>query len=113
MSIDDLLVLEQFEEAIVGHVLEVGVSAAAEENGEADQRKGDGDENDAAPVKARLVSARFVLLLGVAIRLGHRGVERALGEREKANMKGLAMQRAGAEPDVRGQMSMQHDVQSV
>ena len=74
---DDLLVFEQFEEAIVGHVLEVGVSAAAEENRQADQGEGDGDENDAAPIKAGLVPAAvFVLFLelrsGWAIEYGAR-----------------------------------------
>ena len=67
----DLLVLEQFEEAIVGNVLDVRVSAAAEKDGQSDEGKGDGDEDDAAPVEARLVSAGFVLLFGVTIRLGH------------------------------------------
>ena len=68
---DDLLVLEEFDEAVIGHVLETRVGAAAKENSQADEGESDGDENDTAPVKARLVSARFVFLLRIAIRLGH------------------------------------------
>ncbi len=32
--VDDLLVLEQLEEAVVGNVLDIGVGAAAEDDGE-------------------------------------------------------------------------------
>ena len=34
---DDLLVLEQLEEAVIGHIFDVVVSAAAEKNGQTDQ----------------------------------------------------------------------------
>jgi len=68
---DDLLVLEEFDEAVIGHVLETRVGPATKENSQADESESDGDENDTAPVKARLVSARFIFFLRIAIRLGH------------------------------------------
>ena len=67
-----LFVLEKLQEAIVGHVLDVCVGATTKENRQADQGEGDGDQNDAAPVKTGLVPAGFILILGVAIRLRHK-----------------------------------------
>ena len=40
---DDLLVIEQLDEAVVGDILDIGVAAIADEQGHADQGKGDGD----------------------------------------------------------------------
>ena len=63
LVVNDLLVVEQLEESIVGNVFVGLVGAAAEKDREADQRERDGDENDAAPIKIRLVTARLVVLL--------------------------------------------------
>ena len=68
----DLLVFEQLEETVIGNVFDIRVGAAAEKNREADEGEGDGDQDDSAPVKTGLAAARFVLLLGVAIRLRHK-----------------------------------------
>ena len=71
LVVNDLFVLEQLEEARIRDLLKVRVGAPAEKNGEPNEGKGDGDEDHAAPVKARLVSAWWFLFLRIAIRLGH------------------------------------------
>ena len=68
----DLLVLEQLEEAIERNLFDVRVSAAAKEDGEADQGKGDRDEDNAAPIEIGLVPAWFVLFLRIAVWLRHK-----------------------------------------
>ena len=53
------------------NVLEARVGAVPEKEPESDESKRDGNEDNAAPVKAWLVSARWFLFLRIAIRLGH------------------------------------------
>src|SRR6202043_3422436 len=67
----DLLVLEQFEEAIVGNIFQLRIIPAPEEHRESEKAEGDRDQDDAAPVEARLVAALLVLPLGVTIGLWH------------------------------------------
>ncbi len=68
----DLLVFQQLEEAIVRHILHVGVGAAAEEHREGNEGESDGDQDHAAPVETGVGAAGFVLLFRVAIWLGHK-----------------------------------------
>ncbi len=67
---DDLLVIEELDKAVVGDVLDILVTAVANEQGHADEAKGNGNKNDAAPVKVRLVIA-LIIALGIAVRLRH------------------------------------------
>ena len=69
---NDLFVFQQLEESIVRDILKLLVGAAAKEYGEADQGKGDRDEDNAAPIEIGLVPTRFVLLLRIAVWLRHR-----------------------------------------
>ncbi len=73
--VHDLLVLEQLEEAIVGNVLELRIIPAPEEHRQGEKAEGDRDQDDAAPVEARLVAAGLVLALGVTIGLWHKGCD--------------------------------------
>ena len=62
--VDDLLVLEQLQEAIVGHVFLGAVAGAAtKQDRQTDQGKGDREEDDAAPVKVR-IAIRVCCLFG-------------------------------------------------
>ena len=80
--VDDLLVLEEIEEAIVGHILLGAVAgAAAEQNRQTDQGKSDREEDDAAPIKVR-VAASLVVFLRITIWLSHRRMLR-LERRER------------------------------
>ena len=87
LVVDDLLVLEQFEEAIVGNVLDVAGS----------RRRG---TRTARPIKAKAIAKRMtprqlkfgsllrvVVFLGITIGLGHRECCAGEREREKAIMK--------------------------
>ena len=75
--VDDLLVLEQLEEAIVRDVfLRVVTGAAAEKNGEPDEGKRDREKDDAAPVEVRVAAAVFVVFGRITIGLGHRNLLR-------------------------------------
>src|SRR5438552_2787191 len=67
---DDLLVIEQLDKAVVGDVLDILVTAIAHEQRHADETKGNGNKNDAAPVKVRLVIT-LIIALGIAVRLRH------------------------------------------
>ena len=73
--VNDLLVLEQFEEAIIGNVLELRIIPAPEEHRQGKKAEGDRDQDDAAPVEARLVAAGLILALGVTIGLWHKGCD--------------------------------------
>src|SRR5437588_4554257 len=73
--VHDLLVLEQFEEAIVGDIFELGIIPAPEKHREGEKAERDRDQDDAAPVEARLVAAGLVLPLGVTIGLWHKGCD--------------------------------------
>src|SRR5437588_7415498 len=64
---DNLFILEQLEETIVGDVLHRLHSPAIKEHGERNKAEGDRDEDDAAPVKIGFAPAGFIFLLGVAI----------------------------------------------
>ena len=79
--VNDLLVLEQLEEAIVGNVLELRIISAPEEHRQRKKAEGDRDQDDAAPVEARLVAAGLVLALGVTIGLWHKGCDYGRGKR--------------------------------
>src|SRR5207253_10038016 len=79
--VNDLLVLEQLEEAIVGNVLELRIISAPEEHRQRKKAEGDRDQDDAAPVEARLVAAGLVLALGVTIGLCHKGCDYGRGKR--------------------------------
>ena len=70
LVVDDLLIIEQLDEAVVGDILDIGVTAIADEESHADQGKGDRDQDDAAPIKVRLVTA-LVVARGVSIGLCH------------------------------------------
>ena len=70
--VQNLLVGEQFEKSVVGDFLQGLIAAAPEQNGQTNQGKGDRDQDHAAPVETGLVSARFILLLRVAIWLRHK-----------------------------------------
>ena len=67
---NDLLVIEELDKAVVGDILDILVTAVANEQSHADEAKGNGNKNDAAPVKVRLVIA-LVVALGIAVRLRH------------------------------------------
>ena len=69
----DLLVLEQLEEAIIGNVFNLLVAALPKDHCEGDEGEAERQHDDAAPVEAGLVAALFVLALGVAVRLWHKG----------------------------------------
>src|SRR5881398_1098786 len=71
--------LEQLEKTIVRDVFDRLHPSPVKEHGECNKAKGNHDENDAAPVKIRLVPAGFILLLRVAISLRH-GIKRAQRE---------------------------------
>src|SRR5260370_36702924 len=73
--VHDLLVLEQLEEAIVGNVLELRIIPAPEEHRQGEKAEGDRDQDDAAPVEARLVAAGPVLALRVTIGLWQKGCD--------------------------------------
>ena len=77
----DLFVLNQFEEAIVGNILASLIAAAIKQHGQGKETKGDGDQDNAAPVKTGFGAARFVLAGGVAIGLWHK--KRALSADER------------------------------
>jgi hypothetical protein len=68
--LNDLLVLEQLEKAAVGNFLDVRVTVAANEEGEAEQTDGERNADNAAPIKARLGVA---FVISIRIFLGHRG----------------------------------------
>jgi hypothetical protein len=74
---DDLLVIEQLEEAIVGNVFDVLIGAAPEKNGQRYEGESDGNEDNPATIETRLVPPRFVLALRITIRLRH-GTKNAL-----------------------------------
>src|SRR6478609_6368380 len=67
---DDLLVIEELDKAVVGDVLDILVTTVTNEQGHADEAKGNGNKNDAAPVKVRLVIA-LIIALGIAVGLRH------------------------------------------
>ena len=70
--VDDLLLLKEVEEAIVGHVLLGAVAGPApKQNRQTDQGKGDREEDDAAPVKVR-IAVSLVVFLRITIWLSHR-----------------------------------------
>src|SRR5439155_23310349 len=67
---NDLLVIEELDKAVVGDVLDILVTTVTNEQGHADEAKGNGNKNDAAPVKVRLVIA-LIIALGIAVGLRH------------------------------------------
>src|SRR2546430_4444953 len=67
---NDLLVIEELDKAVVGDVLDILVATVTNEQGHADEAKGNGNKNDAAPVKVRLVIA-LIIALGIAVGLRH------------------------------------------
>ena len=71
LVIDDLFVIEQLEEAIVGDVFDVLVGAAPEKNSQRYQSKRDSDQDNTPPVETRFVPARFVVALRISIGLRH------------------------------------------
>ena len=52
----NLLIIEQLEETVIGHVFEALIRAAMEKDSKADQGEGDRDEDHAAPIKIGFVS---------------------------------------------------------
>src|SRR5438477_12155814 len=75
--VDDLLILEQFEEAIVGDIFELRIIPTPKEHGEGEKAEGDRDQDDAAPVEARLVAAAALLVLPLRVTIGlwHKGCD--------------------------------------
>ena len=69
---DDLFVVEQLKETVVGHVFDWLHPSAIKEHRERNESEGDYDEDDAAPVKIGLAPAGFILLVRVAIGLRHK-----------------------------------------
>ncbi|PYK59248.1 MAG: hypothetical protein DME43_09385 [Verrucomicrobia bacterium] len=67
---NDLLIIEQLDKAVVGDVLDILVTPVANQQSHADKAKGNGNQNDTAPVKIRLVIA-LIIALGIAVRLRH------------------------------------------
>ena len=93
LVVDDLLVLEQLEEAVVRHVFE-GLHPAAEiEHREGNAPEADGQEDDAAPVEIGLIAAGFILFLRVTIGFWHKG--NGILTTEKGYHEQLAMQNGG------------------
>ena len=70
--VNDLLVVEQLEETIVRDLFHRLHPSAIKQHGEGNETEGDRDEDDAAPVEIRLGTAGFILLLRIAIGLGHK-----------------------------------------
>ncbi len=70
--VDDLLVFEQVEKAVIRDVFERLHSAAEKKHGQGDQTEGDREENHAAPIKIGVVAAGLILPLRVPVRLWHR-----------------------------------------
>ncbi len=70
--VNDLLIVEQLEETIIRDLFHRLHPSAIKEHGEGNKTEGDRDEDDAAPVKIGLVTAGFILLLRIAIGLGHK-----------------------------------------
>ena len=68
---DNLFILQQLEETIIGDVFHRLHPPAIKEHGERNKAEGDRDEDDAAPVKIGFAPAGFILLLRIAIRLRH------------------------------------------
>ncbi len=71
--VHDLLILEQFEEAVVGDIFNLLVAALPKNHRQRDQSETERQHDNAAPIEVRLVAALFVLALGVAVRLWHKG----------------------------------------
>src|SRR5207302_355848 len=67
---NDLLVIEELDKAVVGDVLDILITTVTNKQGHADETKGNGNKNDAAPVKVRLVIA-LIIALGIAVGLRH------------------------------------------
>src|SRR5207248_2553798 len=55
--VHNLLVLEQFEKAVIRHIFALLIVPAPEEHRESEKAERDRDQDDAAPVKARLIAA--------------------------------------------------------
>src|SRR5438874_2019464 len=66
----DLLVIEQLDEPVIRDNLDVGIAAVPDEQGHTDQGEGNRDQDDAAPIKIRLVTA-LVIARRVSIGLCH------------------------------------------
>src|SRR5205814_10440554 len=69
--VNDLLVLQQLEKTVIRHVFDRLHPSPVKDHRHRNQSESDYDENDAAPVKTGLVAAVLILLLRVAIELGH------------------------------------------
>src|SRR5205823_1572097 len=93
---NDLFVIEELDKAVVGDILDILITTVTNEQGHADEAKGNGNKNDAAPVKVRLVIA-LIIALGIAVRLRH-SIWCAEIPRDKSYISGLAMQLAGVTP---------------
>src|SRR5689334_14081989 len=78
--VHDLLVLEQFEEAIVGNVFKLLITAAVKQHREREKAECYGDEDDAAPVEARLVAVASLLVVALRVTIGlwHKGCDYGL-----------------------------------
>ena len=70
LVINDLLIIEQLDEPVVGNILDIGIAAVPDEQGHADQGKGDRDQDDTAPIKVRLITA-LVIARRVSVGLCH------------------------------------------
>jgi hypothetical protein len=91
--VDDLLVLQELEKAIVRHILFGAVAGTpTEENGQTDQGKGDGKENNAAPIKIG-VTASFIVFLRIPVGLSHGKCYATRGANAKTIMKPSVMQK--------------------
>ena len=58
--IDDLLIVEKLDEAVVGNVLDILVTTVPHQQSHADEGESDGNKDDAAPVKVWLVVALII-----------------------------------------------------
>src|SRR5260370_34100069 len=72
LVINNLFVLQQLEKTVIRHVFDRLHPATIKEHRHRNQAESDHDENNAAPIKIALASARFILLLRVAIELRHK-----------------------------------------
>ena len=82
--VDDLLLIEQLEEAIVGDVLLAAIAgAAAEQDRQPDQGESDREKDDAAPVEIGVAAAGFVVFGRVTIGLSHRRNRAEIARAEK------------------------------